>query len=134
AGGERFAATQTFKSVFGQDTATWWGGGLDVVVWRGRIFGQVGASRLLKSKSTLVGERVFVNGADVFKLGIPLRATIEPLEMTAGVRFNGSRRYVPYVGAGLASYHYTEASDFAAASENVDAKHSGPVVHAGVEV
>jgi len=130
-GSERFAASQTFKAVFGTDTTAEWGGGLDVVFGHGRVFAEVDASRLTKS---LVGDRVFVNAGQVFNMGIPLRASIKPFDASVGVRFNRSPRIVPYLGVGFASYHYTEQSDFADASENVDTTKVGPMVRGGAEV
>jgi outer membrane protein W len=131
---EAFTATETFDAIFGETVAPFWGGGLQVVAWRGRIYGEVGASRILKENGELVGERAFVNNGEVHRLGIPLRSRIKPLEVTGGYRFNVSRRLVPYVGAGVGRYQYTEESDFAVASENVDVTHSGFVFQAGAEV
>lgn len=132
-GSEQFTANKTFSAVFGTKSATLWGGGLQVVGWRGRIYGEAGATRLTKPNSQLVGQRVFVSDGDVFKLGIPLRATIKPLEIVAGYRFNLFRRVVPYIGVGRISYHYSEQSDFAEPSENVDVTRSGLVFQTGAE-
>jgi hypothetical protein len=38
------------------------------------------------------------------------------------------------VGGGIGSYHYTEQSDFADPSENVDTTHQGYIFDGGVEV
>jgi hypothetical protein len=135
---EGFVAEKTFDAVFGQTSASFWGGGAQVLLWRGRVYGEVNASRLLESGGQLTGQRVFVSSAgDVSRLGIPLRAKIQPLEVLGGYRFNlrlnGRQQIIPFVGAGVSRYHYTESSDFAAASENVDATRSGFVFEGGVE-
>jgi hypothetical protein len=130
---EKFLASKTFDAVFGESSARFWGGGLQVTGWHGRVYGEVSASRLMKENQELIGQRVFVSDGTVFKLGIPLRSTIEPIEVTGGYRFNAHPRIIPYVGAGLGSYHYTEESDFAAPSDNLDVTKRGAIFHAGVE-
>lgn len=131
---EKFLAEQTFTTIFGETSAPFWGGGVQVVVWQGRIYGEVAASRLLKPHGELVGERVFLSGGNVYRLGIPLRATIKPFEIVGGYRFNLTPRVIPFVGAGFTQYHYTETSDFAQASENFDATNGGGVFEAGAEL
>jgi hypothetical protein len=131
---ETFTAAKTFDAVFGTTSARFWGGGLQIVVWRGRIYGEIGASRILKKNGELVGQRAFVSGGQAFGLGIPLRSTIKPLEITGGYRFNVSPKLVPYVGGGVGSYRYTEESDFADPSEKVDMTHRGFVFEGGAEV
>lgn len=130
---EKFLASKTFDAVFGEDTARFWGGGLQVTGWHGRVYGEVSVSRLMTENQELVGQRVFVSDGAVFKLGVPLRSTIEPLEVSGGYRFSAHPRLIPYVGAGFGSYHYTEESDFAAPSENLDVTRNGAIFHAGLE-
>jgi hypothetical protein len=131
---EKFLAVKTFDAIFGETSAQFWGGGLQVTGWHGRIYGELGASRLMKKNQQLVGQRVFVSDGKVYKLGIPLRSTIEPVEFTAGYRFNAHPRVIPYVGGGFGSYHYTEQSDFAQESENLDVTKRGRIFHTGVEL
>jgi len=131
---EKFLAVKTFDAIFGETTARFWGGGLQVTVLGDRVYGEIGASRLMKKNAELVGQRVFVSDGKVYKLGIPLRSTIEPLEISGGYRFHVHPRVVPYVGAGFGSYHYTEQSDFADPSEDVDVTHRGGIFDAGAEV
>src|SRR5262249_34489000 len=121
-----FAADQTFKAVFEDTSAQFWGGGGQVTLWDGRIYGESAVRRLVKSDQTLVGQRVFVgdDGA-VFRLGIPVRVKIEPLEFTGGYRFNAHPRLIPYVGAGIGRYHYSEESDFATDAEKLDVTKNG---------
>jgi hypothetical protein len=132
-GQQKFLAEHTFQNVFDQTSAGFWGGGVQVLVWDGRIYAEAGASRLLEHGGQLVGQRVFVSGGQIYKLGIPLRSRIEPWEIVAGYRFNALRSIVPYVGYGFGSYHYTEESDFAEPSENLDATHRSSVFQAGAE-
>jgi hypothetical protein len=131
---EQFTATKTFDAVFGETTSPLWGGGLQVALWGGRVYAEVGASRLLKKNGELLGERAFVSGGTAYSLGIPLRSTIQSFNVVGGYRFNVSRHLIPYLGAGIGNYHYTEESDFADASENVDMTHRGFIFDGGVEV
>jgi hypothetical protein len=131
---QAFTAVKTFDTVFGERTAPFWGGGLQVVVWRGRVYGELGASRLLKKNGELVGQRAFVSEGVAYPLGIPLRSTIKSFEVVAGYRFNVTPRVIPYVGAGLGNYRYTEESDFADPGENVDLEHRGSIFQAGAEL
>ena len=125
---QRLAATNTFKAEFGQSVEPFWGGGLQVAFGDG-IYVEIGASRFRKT-----GQRAFVNNGQAFPLGIPLTATIKPVEVTAGYRFRVSPRVLPYAGIGISHYGYTETSDFADTGENVDATHTGFLVVGGVEL
>jgi hypothetical protein len=131
---EQFTATKTFDAVFADTASPLWGGGLQVGLWRGRVYAELGASRLLKKNGELVGQRAFVSGGTAYPLGIPLRSTITSVDVVGGYRFNVSRYLIPYVGAGIGRYHYTERSDFADASENVDVTHRGFIFDGGAEV
>ena len=133
-GRQSFAADDTFENVFGETSATLWGAGAQVAFWKGRIYGEAGVSRLTNDGSQLVGERVFVSGINIYKLGIPLRSTIEPWKVAGGWRFHLSPRIVPYAGGGVVSYHYTEESDFATPEENLDVDRSGALFQVGVEI
>jgi opacity protein-like surface antigen len=128
--GEKFAATQTFDATFGQSFAPFFGGGLELVFSEGSGFYVDGAvSRFKKT-----GQRAFRANGRNFPLGIPLTATMTPLELSVGYRFRTSPRVFPYVGLGVGSYGYKETSDFADAGENVDTRHSGYLAVAGAEV
>lgn len=131
---QKFSADNTFENVFGETSAPFWGVGVQVAFWKARIYGEAGLSRLTRSDSQLVGERVLVSGNSVFKLGIPLRSTIEPWKVAGGYRFHVSPRIIPYAGAGIASYHYAEESDFATPAESFDGDGTGPLYQFGVEV
>ncbi|MDA1185398.1 MAG: outer membrane beta-barrel protein [Acidobacteria bacterium] len=122
-----FAATQSFAAVLGSETGRLFGGGVDVVVAR-RVFVTLRASRFQD-----VGQRVFLFEGTQFDLGIPTTITVTPLELTAGYRLDRGWRLVPYAGAGISQHRYTEASDFAEDSENVDDRFSGYHVLGGVE-
>jgi opacity protein-like surface antigen len=129
ASGERFAAKNSFEAVFGQSVEPFLGGGLQFVDRNG-FFIDLTASRFKKT-----GQRAFRSNNQNFRLGIPLTATITPLEVAGGYRFKlpGSPRLVPYVGAGAGSYGYKETSEFSDASENVDTRHAGYLAVGGVE-
>lgn len=131
---ERFAATQTFTAAFGKDVEPFYGGGLQAT-FHDRFYVEIGASRFRHT-----GDRVFRDTTgQVFHLGIPVTATLTPIELAGGYRFHVSRHgrriswLVPYAGAGVGSYHYQETSAFADTGENLDTSHVGALVHGGAE-
>jgi outer membrane protein W len=126
---ESFTAIDTFDAAFGKTVFPFVGGGVQVVV-HDRFFAEVGASRFRQA-----GQRAYLSGGKAFPLGIPLTATITPLEITAGYRFRLRQlpRVRPYAAAGFGSYAYQETSSFAEAGEDVDTRHSGYVVNGGAE-
>ena len=127
---QSFAATQTFDATFDQHTGPFFGGGLQAVVLDHFVI-EVGASRFRKD-----GDRAFLSGGKAFSLGIPLTATITPLEITGGYRFlfASMPSVRPYAAAGWTRYAYKETSDFALDGDNIDTHHSGLVANGGVEV
>ncbi len=127
-GAENFTASQTFKATMGKSSGPVYGGGGEVAL-RSGIFVRVSASRY---KNT--GQRAISLEGQVFQLGIPLTATIVPIEVTGGYRFLQFGRFVPYAGGGFGSYKYTETSKFADPSENVSGRFNGYHVLGGVDV
>jgi opacity protein-like surface antigen len=127
--GQNFAASDSFDAVFESGRGPFFGGGVQVVLADQFVI-EVGASRFEKT-----GERVFrTNDGSIFRLGIPLTATITPLEFTGGYRFKIWERVRPYVAAGVATYSYKETSDFSDESESVDTRETGFVLNGGAEV
>jgi outer membrane protein W len=125
---QSFTAAETFDATFQKTRAPFFGGGVQVVMLD-QIVVEVAASRF-----TQTGERAFRSDAGtIFRLGIPLTATITPVEVTAGYRFPLWEHARPYVAAGFGSYAYKETSDFADPGENVDTRQFGVVVNAGAE-
>ena len=126
---ESFAAKTTFKAAFGQSMEPFFGAGVQLSL-RSGLFLELGASRFRKS-----GQRAFVSNGQTFQLGIPLTATLTPIEVTAGYRFwaSSSRRLVPYVGVGMGRYSYQETASYAGAGDDVDTHHSGYLAVGGVE-
>jgi outer membrane protein W len=125
---QSFAASDTFDASFGKTVLPFFGAGIQVVVNDG-FFVELGVSRFRQT-----GERAFLSNGTPFKLGIPLTATITPLEITGGYRFKPrDPRVRPYVAAGFGTYAYQETSSFAEAGEDVDTTHSGFVMNAGAE-
>ena len=128
-GGMSFAASESFDAVLGTSSGVIFGGGAEVGLPWGGLYVGVGAWRFSEE-----GERVFVSGSEVFRLGIPLTIEVTPIEVTGGWRFkNVSPRFVPYVGAGWSSYAYKETSDFADAGDDVDERFSGFHILGGAE-
>jgi len=126
---QSFAAVDTFDAAFGKTYFPFFGGG-GQVVFKGTYFVEITASRFQEN-----GERAYFSGGKAFKLGIPLTATITPIEVTGGYRFRLPTlpRVRPYVAAGFGSYGYQETSSFADAGDNVDTRHAGFVVNGGAE-
>jgi hypothetical protein len=143
---ESLAAVKTFDAVFGRSDASFWGGGVDIVLFQ-RFYVEVAASRLLKKNAVLTGHRVAVLNGQTYDLGMPLTASIRPLEVEGGYRFTFWPRVVPYAGAGFGSYAYTETCQDDAArpnlcaaladpgeTANVNTHHRGLVLVGGAEV
>ena len=126
---EGFAAEKTFDAIFGESVHPLFGGGLEVT-FKNRFF--VDLTVLHFSKT---GERAIVLNGQLFHLGIPLRATLTPIEVSAGYRFAGhGRRVVPYIGAGIGSYRVAQESDLAVTGENVEDRHVGYLAVGGAEI
>jgi outer membrane protein W len=127
---QSFAASDTFDATFGKTAFPFFGGGVQVVINDG-FFAEISASRFRQT-----GERAFISNGRAFKLGIPLTATITPVEISAGYRFRLRRApsVRPYASAGAGSYGYQESSSFSDAGEDVDTRHAGYLANAGVEV
>jgi hypothetical protein len=126
---QRFRAAQTFEAVFGTAVQPFLGGGVQLAFSNG-LYADVAFSRFSKS-----GARAFLQGGEAFSLGIPLKATITPLEVTGGFRFGAewSSLVIPYVGAGFGTYKYTETADFAVAGDDIDVRRSGYLIVGGAE-
>src|SRR5262245_44206530 len=113
---QNFAAQMTFDGIFGSSVGVFYGGGAQVVSREG-LFGEFSISRFSKT-----GERAFRFNNQTFGLGIPLTATITPIEASGGYRFRLRRQpnFIPYVAAGVSSYGYHEESVGADPDENLD--------------
>jgi opacity protein-like surface antigen len=125
-----FSASDTFDAVLGSPSGVFVGGGVEVVLPQ-RVFFNVRLSRLQKS-----GERVFVLDNEVFPLGIETKVKVTPVEVTAGYRFRGkgqTRRLIPYIGGGIGWHRYSETSDFADSSEDVNDTFQGYHALGGIE-
>ncbi len=133
---ESFTAADTFDAVFGRTWQPFFGGGAQILV-KDKYFVDVSASRLSET-----GQRAFISNGQKFRLGLPLTATIVPVEATVGYRFKLARspHVRPYVAAGGGVYLYRESSDFSdptasppATGVDVDAHHVGFVANGGAE-
>jgi hypothetical protein len=125
---QNFAAKTTVDAAFGKSTQPFFGGGFQIASPEG-FFVEFGLSRFKKT-----GQRAFVNNGQVYQLGIPLTATVTPIEFSFGYRFGASKwRVIPYAAGGVGRYNYSEESQFAADGENVDAHHVGYLAMGGVE-
>jgi hypothetical protein len=127
--GQRFLAGETFDAVFGRSVEPFWGGGVNVHFAQGLFLDGT------FSHFSAEGERAFTFEGDSFGVGIPLRASVTPIEFSAGWRFPQGRQHqvVPYIGGGIGTYKYTEDSDFASDTENLSAHTTGFLVVGGSE-
>ena len=125
-----FAAVETFKAIFGKVVRA-------VLRWRppGDLSRQVCYVEVGASRFQQTGQRVFRANGENFGLGIPLTASIKPLEITAGYRFRprSMPSIRPYLGAGLTSYAYEEKSNFDEPGEGLTTRGTGLVGVGGVE-
>jgi rRNA processing protein Gar1 len=119
-------ARDTFNAVLGSSSAFMLGGGVQVRV--GSLFVEGSVERFQRS-----GTRVFVYSGEVFSLGVADTVRIIPIKATVGYRRAGPR-VTPYVGGGIGTHLYREASDFADPSENVSEHVTSYHVLAGVEL
>jgi opacity protein-like surface antigen len=124
---QSFAAVDTFDATFGHSYGPFFGGGGQVVI-HDRFVIEVGASRFQED-----GQRAFLSNGISYPLGIPLTATITPIEITGGYRFHLGPRVRPYVAGGFGSWSYKETSSLSDPDENVDTRHAGWVVNGGAE-
>jgi hypothetical protein len=126
---QNFAAVETMKAAFGRAIQPFFGGGLELALRNG-LYVDVAASQFSKD-----GERAFRANGQTFRLGLPLKATITPVEATAGyrLRLKQAPRVFPYVGVGVGSYGYVETSPSNDAGESVDVRHTGYLAVGGVD-
>jgi opacity protein-like surface antigen len=126
--GERFAAQETIKTIFGGSVQPMWGGGLQIAFRRNFYFDAT-VSRFQRT-----GERGFFFEGQGYRLGIPLKVTLTPIEVSAGARFAASPTVFPYVGAGLGWYSYREESeDSEDLADTFEERHRGYLAVGGVE-
>jgi hypothetical protein len=118
------------EAVGGGDRQLNIGGGVQLVnVWKS-VFADLSVS-----KTRITGERVFIDGDTVYRLGIPLEVTLRPIDVAVGWRAHGySRRTSTYIGAGLSHIRYEETSRFAQPGDDVSDGRTGGMVLFGVDV
>lgn len=79
------------------------------------------------------GQRVFIDGEEVFPLGIANTITIRPLMFTGGFRFGSTRSFVPYVGGSIGAFHLDERTPFSDDEEGVNESRTGYRMSGGIE-
>jgi hypothetical protein len=126
---QSFSAKTSFEAIFGQSGQPFWGAGAELILPK-HIYVDVSASRFKKT-----GELAFFSPFGVAHLGIPQTITITPFEIAGGYRFQlkGYPSIVPFAGAGVGWYSFTQKSDFAEPGEDVDTTHVGGLLVGGVE-
>ena len=93
-GGTIFLARNSFDTIFGSAVGPTYGGGGQLILKNGLLV-EVSADRFAKT-----GSRALVSGAQVFRLGIPDKVTLMPVQATLGYRQATSKRVAGYAGAG----------------------------------
>jgi hypothetical protein len=125
---QSFAAKTTVEAAFGSSTQPFFGGGLQVASPNG-LYIEFGITRFQKT-----GQRAFISNGQTYPLGIPLKATVTPIEFSVGYRFGAkSSKVIPYVAGGIGRYAYREESDFSGDGDNIDTHHVGYLATGGVE-
>jgi hypothetical protein len=154
-GAATFQAQESFEAILESRGGLMYGGGGQVLLPLD-FYAEVGVWRFSSN-----GERAFVGpDQEIFPLGIPVDVSVTPIEITGGWRYRHcpqpprapgtprtlpparttpstrpcAPRVIPYVGGGLSIYKYTETSEFADASEDVDERFSGYHLLGGAEV
>jgi opacity protein-like surface antigen len=126
---QAFSAKTTFEATFGQSGQPFWGAGAQLILPK-HIYVDVSASRFKKT-----GERAFFSQFGVSHLQVAETLTITPFEIAGGYRFQlkGYPSIVPFAGAGVGWYTFTQKSDFSQPGEDVDTNHVGALLVGGVE-
>ena len=126
---DKLTASESFKAITEKDTTPFFGGGVQVTNLVQGLFVEFAIER-----SSLDGERVFIGpDNEVFRLGIPLKITMTPIDLVAGWRSTPVARSSAYAAAGISFLEYEETSDFAEADENVSEQYKGLVLLGGIE-
>ena len=127
---QQFSAKTTFNAVFGKSAQPFFGGGAQLVFRHG-VSIEVSGSQFKKT-----GQRAFVSNGEAFRLGIPLTATITPIELSVAYRvpIEYHETIIPYIGVGVGWYGYKETSGFTDAGDDVDTRKRGFLGNAGVEI
>jgi opacity protein-like surface antigen len=123
---EWFLAKDSFNAILDTRGGFFYGGGGQVIIHQ--IFVDVSFEHFKKT-----GERAIVVDGDVYRLGIADTITLEPFQVIGGYRFKTKQGTTPYVGGGVGSLRFQEASDFANPGDNTDERFTSYHVVGGVE-
>ena len=126
---DKATARESFMAILGSDSIRSFGGGVQVTNLVGGLFAEASFEH-----TSDTGERVFVFEEDVYRLGIPLRITQTPIDVTGGWRFVASDRLKPYLGGGVTFMRYEETSDLPEPDDDLDVRETGYIAFAGIEV
>lgn len=122
-----FTAANSFDAILGGRFGSMFGGGGQVAFPNG-AFAQVHLDRFAKT-----GSRALVSGSQIFRLVIPDRVTVTPLQVTGGYRAPSSGAGIPYVGVGIGWHVLREDSPSVASPESVRDGHFGYQILGGAE-
>ena len=126
------AAKETFDAVLGSSSMRGPGGGGELTgLWKGLFV------RGAVSQMSDTGERAFVFGDDIIRVGVPLTVKIRTVELGGGWRqaLRQAPRLTVYGGGGVLFLNYDEASDESVAlpAENASESFNGFNVFGGAE-
>ena len=121
------AASRTFEAVSGSSRTRSASAGIQVTdFWKGLLIDAAW------SRTAIEGERISIDDGVTFPLGIPLRVTMQPLDIAGGWR-SGYGRWSPYAAVGISRLHYEETSDGDVAGEDLEATSIGPLILGGLD-
>ena len=126
-GSTMFTAKDTFEAVGEKSREINYGGGAQLTFWKG-----LGAD-VSFSQIKVDGQRVFVDGTTVYRLGIPVTIRMQPFDLAATWRMVRGPM-APYMGGGMTRIAYKETSPFAASGDDVDESQVGALVLGGVDI
>jgi outer membrane protein W len=121
------AASRTFDAVSGSSRTTSLGAGIQLTgFWKGLLLDAAW------SRTAIEGERIAIDDDATFPLGIPLRVTMQPLDIAGGWRSRYGR-WSPYGGIGISRLLYEETSDGNVTAEDLATSSIGPLILGGLD-
>jgi opacity protein-like surface antigen len=128
---EMMTASKSFDAVTGSSTLIGYGGGGEVVnLWQ-HLF--VRGSITVAPSS---GQRVIVLGGTVIPTGVGIDVGLRTMEIGGGWRFPIRKhpQFTPYAGGGVLFVNYTEDSQFATSTDNVNESFTGYAFQGGLDL
>jgi opacity protein-like surface antigen len=128
AGGTLFNARDSFDTILDGTLSSVYGGGGQIVLPNG-AFVQASVDRFRHNGTLALG-----TGSQVFRLEMPARLTLTPVEVTGGYRVENSTRVASYFGGGAGWYTFEEESPFTSGADRISKRSIGYHVLGGAEL